>query len=102
MAAGWIITKESGPMPAGIPSRVGGIRARGTPEEREEIREALIAGEGVRWRTRDADRNVSYEGRFIMDDSSTGFEPLDFATADVGDVEIQYWQTGPGGGWKTL
>lgn len=40
-----------------------------------------------RWRVKDADGNVYYEGR-CSDDSS--FAPLDFAQADAGATDIEY------------
>ena len=40
-----------------------------------------------RWRVKDADGEVYYEGR-CSDDSS--FAPLDFAQADAGATDIEY------------
>lgn len=46
------------------------------------------------------DREVVYEGR---SGDNSDFGPLDdFGQPNYGCTIIQYWQAGPGGGWKDL
>lgn len=53
-----------------------------------------------RFRMLDDDRELCYEGRFEGEDL---FESLDcFGTPNAGCTIIQYWESGPGGGWKDL
>jgi hypothetical protein len=98
---GWIVTKDLIFDPEiSKKDRVGVMGPRGI---RPEIAEALRAGEGVRWRALDDDNNAYYEGLYIGPDDETLFGPLnDFAMPDAGATDIQYWQSGKGGGWKTL
>lgn len=71
----WIVT-GSAPYPD-VQQRIG--RGNATHEEARAFKH--------RWRTVDADGNVSFHG--LSD--RIGFAPLhDFARDDVGDVEIQF------------
>lgn len=101
MAYGWIVTKDSIFDPEfDKKDAVGVMGPRGI---QPEIAEALRAGDGVRWRTLDDDNAPYYEGRYIGPDDETLFRPLeDFAMPNAGATTIQYWQSGKGGGWKTL
>ena len=74
MTLGWTIDVDRISLP-GERSRAG--RRFGDPQ----------AELPFRWRVKDADGQVYYEGR-CSDDSS--FEPLDFAQADAGATDIEY------------
>lgn len=51
----------------------------------------------------DDDGEVYYEGRCDSCDDDNAFGPLDnFGGPNAGCTTIQYWQSGKGGGWKTL
>jgi hypothetical protein len=102
-AYGWVITKDH------INNEsVGVYGPRDCPfADAEEIKK-----KGKRFRMFDDDGNLYYEGRFLElpEDQKTpdhefvnGFEPLeDYGTPNAGCTSIQYWESGKGGGWKTL
>jgi hypothetical protein len=91
---GWIITKDL----------ISNGEAEGTYGPRATPFDADTLSKGVRFRLRDDDGEVYYEGRFVGDaDSEDGFAPLDdFGGPGAGCTSIQYWKPGAGGGWKTL
>jgi hypothetical protein len=97
---GWVITKDHIFDPEyATKDRVGVYGPRGISEKDVAV---LRAGKGRRWRALDDEDEVYYEGRYIGPDELM-FRPLDdFAMPDAGATTIQYWQSGEGGGWKTL
>lgn len=58
-----------------------------------------IVKKGTPFRLYDDDGELYYEGRFLMTDDHTGFEPLDWAMANDGCTEIKLFENGK---WATL
>jgi hypothetical protein len=94
----WIITKDHlADIP---PDRAGTTGPRAAPQS---LLEQLKAGEGWRFRMKDDDGEIVYEGRYLSVPDDWGFGPLDdFGTPDAGCTSIEFFQTGTNGGWKPL
>ena len=89
----WEITKDLLAAELDCASRAGYSRGKVPPETATPQRFRLL----------DDDGEVYYEGILIDPlDRASGFEPLDWAQYDSGCTEIQYWEPGKGGGWRTL
>ena len=126
MKYGWVITKDTLAENGTFQSAVG---VKGPYGLRPELEARLDKGEGIRFRMKDDDGEVYYEGRIVFSDTSQevvtrytpsagsplmkrgitdslpeeGFGPLnDFGMPDSGCTEIEYWATGLGGGWLGL
>lgn len=99
---GWIITKDllADDPEIGGDSEVGTMGpSRISPEHEAELK----AGKGQRFRMLDDDGIPYYEGRYVGSDGDEMFGPLwDFGQPGSGCTEIQYWEPGKGGGWKSL
>ena len=88
MPYGWIITKDK--VSEGADEGVAGPRGL---EDKVFLR--LKAGEGLKWRMRDDDGEVYYEGRYIGDTSEDLFAPLDdFGMPNAGCTDIEYFENG--------
>lgn len=58
---------------------------------------------GQKFRMRDDDGELYYEGVYVPGDGSDPFQPLDcFGRPNAGCTTIEYWVDGKGGGWKAL
>lgn len=93
----WVITKDK----IDDGERVGTVGPRSASLSKDEI---VTHPARQRFRMLDDDGEVYYEGFFVdLSDENSGFEPLDdFGMPNAGCTEIQYWESGKGGGWKTL
>lgn len=58
-----------------------------------------IIKDGTAFRLYDDDGELYYEGRFLMTDDHTGFEPLDWGANNAGCTEIKLFENGK---WATL
>ena len=59
--------------------------------------------DGKKFRMKDDDGHVCYEGVYVGPDDETLFQPLDcFGTPNAGCTSIEYWDSVAGGGWKAL
>ena len=59
--------------------------------------------DGKKFRMKDDDGEVYYEGVYVPAGDSDEFEPLDaFGRPNAGATSIEYWESGAGGGWKAL
>lgn len=86
---------------SGINTRVGLVGPRNIDPERERMLRDNTATEVRRWRCKDDDGELCYEGRFIGAEDAI-FAPLeDFAMPDSGATSIEYLnpQTGT---WEIL
>jgi len=128
---GWIITKDLLAEETlrtgegdGFVTEVGVI---GPSNIHPGLEARLANGEGLRFRMKDDDGEVMYEGRIVFEDHDIkvtryvpfdgvrftrgitdsvpeeGFGPLnDFGMPNAGCTSIEYWATGLGGGWLGL
>jgi hypothetical protein len=92
----FVIDKDHMPQPGAKPgtngNAAGVVGPRGYRGNTDELRS--------RFRLLTDDREVLYEGR---SHSSSSFQPLEcFGEPNAGCTIIQYWESGPGGGWKDL
>jgi hypothetical protein len=95
MAYGWKITRE---YRDGCPRDCAPIY--GPSGIKDDPRQRLDAGQGLRFRMHDDDGNLMASGKFIPDDHTTQFEPLDdYGEANYGCTYITYWE---GGRWAEL
>lgn len=98
----WVITKDlqQNKLP-GEKSIEGICGPRGCHWKREQIENHANA---KRFRMLDDDGEVYCEGYMIdLTGNASGFEPKDdYGEPSLGCTEIQYWESGKGGGWKTL
>lgn len=95
---GWIITRDLAASDL-VPSRVG---TAGPRSLHANLHGRLQEGQGIRFRLRDGDGELIYEGRFLGDaNSEDGFAPLDdFGEPDAGCTSIAYKRDG--GKWVQL
>ena len=85
MAYGWLITEDL------LDDGEAGIS--GPPGLKDEMLERLKKGKGKLFRMSDDDGEVYYKGRFIGDNNSDEFEPLDdFGMPNAGCVSIEYYE----------
>ena len=84
-------------------SRVGTMGPSGIPTMiREDFERGAACLEFKRWRCKDGDGEVYYEGRYIGPGDERMFGPLqDFATPDAGASDIEYLNTDTGQ-WEAL
>lgn len=89
---GWIITEDVIDKQA-----VGKVGPRSATASREDI---LFNGQ--KFRMKDDDGNIYYYGKFLMNQSCSGFEPLDnFGAPFSGCTSIEYLEVNSGL-WKSL
>lgn len=64
---------------------------------------AFEAAGTIKWRVKDDDGEIYYEGRMTLErlngDGERAFGPLDFAMADAGATSLEYLQRGA---WQVL
>lgn len=86
---GWMITEDH------VDGRIGVRGPRNCPYTPEEIE-----AKGKEFRLYDGDGELYYEGKIVMDDNCSGFEPLDdYGMPNAGATDIRYLQ---GAVWRTL
>lgn len=92
MAYSWTITKSKG---------VGRLAGISGPRNMHLTKEQIKAHpEAQPFRMSDEDKEMIVEGLIVMDDSASGFEPLDdYGMPGLGCVIIEYKE---GGDWKEL
>ena len=93
-AFGWVITKDH--INDGESEGYG--RTMGAREP-GPIRDHITKN-GQAFRLFDDDGELYYEGRFLMGENHTGFEPLDWAMNNAGCTEIKFYEHQKG--WRTL
>lgn len=100
-AYGWIINKDHvADADAIAPSNSNAVGMMGPSNIGSDIQELLNAGEGKKFRMRDDDRELYYEGLYIGDDSEDMFGPLDdFGQPNAGCTMIEYFENGA---WKLV
>lgn len=99
---GWIIDVDHLAESPGD-SRIGTIGPRGIPKAiQEHFQRGRFPLAAQRWRCRDCDGNVYYEGRYIGPDDDRMFAPLeDFCLPDAGASDIEYLHEATGA-WRSI
>ncbi|MFI6317363.1 hypothetical protein ACIBG8_07580 [Nonomuraea sp. NPDC050556] len=81
------------------------LRGTGSRAARDQVRAALLAGQGTPFRIYDGDGRLDYEGSIVVPPGEEGgalcFAPKDWAAADTGSAEIRYLNTDTGA-WELL
>ena len=94
-AYAWVITHDR--LADTPPNRTGTTGPAGAPPE---LLNRLANGEGWRFRMKDDDGEVVYEGRYLSQPDDWGFGPLDdLGTPDAGCTDIEFFENGS---WKPL
>ena len=83
----WVITKD----------HIDGFEHGAVDKLSDRAQEIIKSG--TPFRLYDDDGELYYEGRFLMTDDHTGFEPLDWAMGNDGCTEIKLFEKGK---WSTL
>jgi hypothetical protein len=90
----WIIDKDH------IKDQYSNREGRASRDYEEEV---FLTLELVKWRVKDDDGDIYYEGRMtkerLEDSEDRSFGPLDFAMADAGATTMEYFQDGK---WEQL
>jgi len=101
---GWIIDKDTIADTSAPPAtNLNAVGLTGPRDIAEEVTVRLKAGEGRRFRMKDDDGEVYYEGRIILLDDAdpeAEFGPMDnFGAPNAGCTSIEYFENGK---WEYL